>query len=245
MAYTVTKLLILANVIVFLLVFSLGADSDAFAGVFGSFAFSRGAMIQLWRWVTSLFLHASASHLFFNMLGLYFFGRVLENKVKSQWFIAVYFAAGLIGNFAFAFTSAEAAVGASGAIFGVMGAAMLLYPGELINIYILPLPLSIVAISFVIVETFVIAYQPQEFSRIATVAHIGGLITGSIFAFFLDFRKSMKGVFLLGISIVLLVFLGPVFGFIEAVGRFVWNIVDFLVGIMLYGLANALGAVWG
>ncbi|MBI4019949.1 MAG: rhomboid family intramembrane serine protease [Candidatus Aenigmarchaeota archaeon] len=244
MAYNATKILIGINVMVFLLVFSLGIGSEAFNGVFDSYSFSGGKMLEAWRWVTSLFLHASASHLFFNMLGLYFFGKVLESRMPRQWFLSIYFVAGLLGNLVFALTSTAPVVGASGAIFGLMGAAMLLHPTELINIYIIPLPLSIVAVLFVIVEAFVLYFQPSSFGNVATVAHVGGLVTGAVFAMFRSWKQSMKGIFIVGVSFALLIFLGPIFGFITGIGSLVLNFVDFAVGLVLYGFANALSFIW-
>ena len=76
--HKITWSLIAANVIIFLLVFSFPEPTKDW--VFQTFSFSGETMLQLWRWFTSLFLHAGASHLFFNMLGLFFFGKILEEK---------------------------------------------------------------------------------------------------------------------------------------------------------------------
>ena len=209
------------------------------------FSFSSGTGLEIWRWITSMFLHVSASHLFFNMIGLYFFGKVLEKELDNQWFIAVYFVSGLIGTFIFMFTSAAPVVGASGAVFGVMGAAMLLNPIKRIHIYLFPLPLSIIAITFIIVETFVVFFQPDEFSNVANVAHVAGMLTGSVFAFFNDPKRAGKGVLVLIISLLLLIFLAPFFTIITGVGGFVLGIIDWVIGIVLYNVAGLLGFLWG
>src|SRR3989338_7261745 len=114
--------LIAINTIAFLLLFSMPVEMRE--SLIALLAISSGTSLEIWRWLTSMFVHASASHLFFNMLGLYFFGKVVEEE-SPKWFIAAYFLSGLIGAFAFTLTSAEFAVGASAAIFGIIGFAML------------------------------------------------------------------------------------------------------------------------
>ncbi len=240
--HTITWTLIFANVIIFILVFSMPEPMRDW--VFQSFSFSGPASLEVWRWFTSLFLHASASHLFFNMLGLYFFGKILEEDAERQWFLSAYFIAGLIGSFVFMLTSAAPVVGASGCVFGVMGAAMLLNPVKRIRLYLFPLPLGLIAIIFLVFETLVVYFQPQEFSGVANIAHIGGVITGGVFAFFYDWRRATKGLLVLSVCIVLLVVLFPVFGLITGIGGLVLGVIEAIVGFFLYGIAGALSFVW-
>jgi len=240
-----TWILITANILVFLLVFSLQAagQEEAFKWIFDIFSFSWATKFEVWRWLTSLFLHVSASHLFFNMLGLYFFGKILEGEVKKQWFIAIYFVSGLLGNFVFMFSNLSPIVGASGAMFGVMGAAMLLNPIKKIHFYVFPLPLGLVAVMFVIVETLVVYFQ-ADFGNIAHIAHVGGVITGGLFAFFYNPKRAVKGVFVLGIIVALLLFLGPVFALIAGIGGIILGVIDMIVGFFLYGAANIISVIW-
>lgn len=236
--------IIIVNVIIFILAFSLPAGQQDW--LFNALALSGGTSLQAWRWFTSLFMHASASHLFFNMLGIYFFGKILEEEAKPQWFMAIYFVAGLLGNFAFIMTSPHMVIGASGAMFGLLGAAMLLNPLKKVHIYVFPLPLGIVSVMFAVMETFVVYFQPAEFANIATVAHLGGLIAGAIFAFFFDAKKSMKGLAVLVVCGLLLIFLGPIFGMIAAIGGLILNFLEAIIGFFLYGLAKVIGLfLWG
>ncbi len=243
---SLTNLLITLNVIIFLLVFSLPEEKMRWA--FETFSFSATHITEIWRWFTSLFLHVSASHLFFNMLGLYFFGRIVEEEVSPQWFLSIYFISGLIGSFAFMLTSPDAVVGASGCVFGMIGAAMLLNPMKRIHIYIFPLPLGIVALFFVIFEAIMVYFKPESLenvvSNVANVAHIGGVITGAIFAFFNNPKKALKGVGALILCVFLLIFFSPVFSFIALIGSIVLNVIDSLVGFFLYGTADALSFIW-
>jgi membrane associated rhomboid family serine protease len=243
--HPLTWSLIILNTLIFILVFSL-PNIDA---VFNLFSFSWATKLEIWRWFTSLFLHVSASHLFFNMLGLFFFGKVLEKEVKRQWFLSIYFISGLLGSFVYMFTSEFPVVGASGCVFGVMGAAMLLNPIKRIHIYIFPLPLGVVAIAFVIFETLAVFFQPERFAditqNVANIAHLGGVMTGGLFALFYDFKRSMKGVLVLGISVLLLIILAPIFALIAGIAALILGVIDFIVGIGLYGLASLLSVIWG
>ena len=236
--------LIISNVLIFILVFSL----PNIEAVFNAFSFSWGTKFELWRWFTSMFLHVSASHLFFNMLGLFFFGKALEKELSRQWFLSIYFIGGLIGTFVYMFTSTAPVVGASGCVFAVMGAAMLLNPIKRIHLYLFPLPLGVVGIAFVVFEVMAVYFQPSavaEASNVANIAHLGGAMTGGMFALFNNAKRSMKGLLVLGISILLLIFLAPVFALIAGFASFVLEVVDAVVGLVLYGLAGLLSNLWG
>ncbi len=236
-----TWYLITINVVAFLIVFSM--PEAAREAVFQNFSFSMASTGQIWRWLTSLFLHVSASHLFFNMLGLYFFGKIAEKELPRSWFLSLYFVGGLLGNFIFGVTDPGLVAGASGCVFAIMGAAMLLNPIKKTHFYVIPLPIGIVAIIFVLTEVFV-AYFDATLGGVAHMAHLGGLLTGTVFAFFYDVRRAMKGSMVLGVCILLLLFLGPVFGLIAGIGVIILNTIDAIIGFFLYGLASLLSFMW-
>jgi membrane associated rhomboid family serine protease len=78
----------------------------------------------VWMLFTSLFLHANPTHLGGNVLFLLIFGTSLEEQVSTRKWLATYFLSGFAGNVAFLFLGGDAAgVGASGAIWGLLGAA--------------------------------------------------------------------------------------------------------------------------
>ncbi len=242
--HPLTWSLMIINILVFILVFSLPNPEAAF----NLFSFSWATKLELWRWFTSLFLHVSASHLFFNMLGLFFFGKVLEKEVSRQWFLSIYFISGLLGSFVYMFTETMPVVGASGCVFGVMGAAMLLNPIKRIHLYIFPLPLGVVAIAFVIFETLAVYFRPEQFAEltqnVANIAHLAGVMTGGLFAMFYDFKRSMKGVLVLGVCVVLLIVLAPVFALIAGFASLILGVIDMVVGMVLYGLAYLVSFLW-
>jgi len=235
-----TNSLIIINVIIFEIVFSL--PEGLFNFVFETFSFSYGTSFQIWRWFTNMFLHINASHLFFNMLGLYFFGRAIENKLPAKWFLSIYFFSGLLGNFVYMFSNTEPAVGASAAVFGLMGTAMFLNPLEKTYMYVFQLPLGIVAILFAIFET--IMFTSNMAGPVANIAHIAGLFTGIIFAFFYSPKTSLKGALILLICILLILLLLPFLLIITTIGGFIIEIIDYIVGIVLYNIADFISVLW-
>lgn len=235
-----TWILILLNVLVFELVFSM--PENLMRATFDLFAFSSPKIFEIWRIFTSLFLHASASHLFFNMLGLYFFGNVLEEELRPKRFLFVYFVSGIVGSIAYGITSANPVVGASGCIFGLMGYAMLTKPKEMISLYIFPLPLGLIGIMYAVIETMLV-YYGEVVSNVAHIAHVGGLIVGILFAFQAGPKKAGKGLLWLIVFVLIIILLGPIFSFIMGVGNLFLGAVDFILGVFLYGLAKVLGVI--
>ncbi len=236
----ITWLLIAINIIVFEVLFSL--PEPMFKWVFDTFSFSLATSPQVWRWITNMFLQANSTHLFFNMISLYFFGKVVENQMGKKWWLAIYFVSGLLGNFAFMFTSTVPAVGASAAVFGLMGAAMFLRPLERIHLFIFPLPLGIVAIILATFESLIVAAGIT--GPVANIAHVAGLLAGIVFAFFHSPKKAAKGLFILIICAILIVLLVPFLFIITAAGGLVLQVAEIVVGFFLYGIAKLLGVLW-
>ena len=177
----VTKTLIGINVAVYLLMLSQGAS----LGSAGGDIFIRGALLiqgqlstgelvglaegEWWRLLTAAFLHASIVHLGFNMLLLWWIGAPLEEAMGRARFLLLYVVSGLAGSAGALLLSPDAiTVGASGAVFGLLGAAFVLERqagitgGPVMTIIILNL-----AISFLV-------------PRISIGGHIGGLAGGAL-----------------------------------------------------------------
>ena len=133
-----------------------------------------------WRAVTSMFLHGSLTHILFNMFVLFMFGSVLEKRVGTSWFLLVYFISGICGSFGFELLSEPGilAVGASGAIYGVMGALVVLAPKMTIYFYGIPMPMYIAGIVYAVVELLFLGRA----DNIAHSAHLLGLVGGFITA---------------------------------------------------------------
>jgi membrane associated rhomboid family serine protease len=137
-----------------------------------------------WTIVTAMFVHANLTHILGNMLTLYFFGRVFYQIVGQNRFLAVYFIGGLLGNVAFMLlnmSSGGSVIGASGAIYAVAGALVVLMPKLRVMMwFIAPMPLWIVVLIFFVLWSFV--------PGVAWQAHMGGLVTGLIAGYI--FKKS-------------------------------------------------------
>src|SRR5437868_2695483 len=126
----VTRTLIGINVAVFLLELATGGNIN---GV-GSKIFEKGALFgplvangDWWRLITAAFLHYGPIHLGFNMFFLYWIGTPVEQYLGRARFLLVYFVSGLAGSAgALVLSPNSVTVGASGAIFGILGAALVL-----------------------------------------------------------------------------------------------------------------------
>jgi len=168
--------------------------------VIENFGLQPASILQSpWTVLTSMFIHADFMHILYNMFALFMFGLYLERIIGEKWFLRVYFIGGLFASLSYLFTSlafgipnpAVYAVGASGAIFAVMGALVILRPNMtiLFNFFI-PMPLYIWAIMYVIIAL------PSMFSPIGGIAHnahLGGLVAGILFGYY--FRKRTHEVY--------------------------------------------------
>lgn len=127
---------------------------------------------ELWRLVTSGFLHSGLLHIFFNMYLLYLLGTQLEQRLGTVRFGVLYFTALLVGSFgALVQTTVVPTVGASGAVFGLMGAMLVEYRRQGIS-------LMQSDIGGLLILNLVISFLPGF--NISFGGHIGGLIGGAL-----------------------------------------------------------------
>lgn len=124
--------------------------------------------LQLWRLFTSMFLHADIMHFFSNVFALFIFGALIEREFSKIKYIILYFTSGLIGNIftLFLFPPNTISLGASGAVFGLIGAAFIIiaidYP-------------PLIVIAFVYIAFFLVSSLAPG---INIWAHLFGLISG-------------------------------------------------------------------
>lgn len=147
---------------------------------------------QLYRLFTSMFLHANLFHIFFNMLYLYFFGRSVESVMGGKRYLALYLTSGLAAQvFHTSFVPVEGtlsavtpAVGASGAISGVLGAYLLLFPGSRLTMcffyFYFPVCATLNAAAYLIFwfATQVLQGYMGASLGVAVFAHAGGFLAG-------------------------------------------------------------------
>ena len=126
-----TMVLIAINVVVYMVTASQGGGINLPGGALFSQWALQGASVangDWWRLVGAMFLHGSIFHLVFNMLALYWLGTIIEQALGTPRFLLVYFVSGLAGSAGALWFSSPFAVtvGASGAIFGLIGALLIL-----------------------------------------------------------------------------------------------------------------------
>jgi len=153
-------------------------------------AFVPGLALQFpWMFVTSIFLHASPSHLFFNMLALFFFGIYLEPMIGRTRFAVLFMASGIVGNIGYMLTAPDPltpAIGASGAIYGVIGALTVLAPLTIVFVSMIPLPMIIVGLGYAFLA-YIGLFGGA--SGIAEGAHLGGMALGAAYGLYLRLRR--------------------------------------------------------
>lgn len=191
----VTRALLIANVLVFALQTLLGDDQTLALSrwfalwplgpdvVFSSEGGSLG--FRLWQMVTYGFMHGGVMHIVLNMYALYMFGSLLEGVMGARRFAVYYFTclvAAAVAQLAVVYFFEPGrmfpTVGASGAIFGLLGAFAMLFPREKLMLIPIPVPIS--------AWLFVTLYGLAELifgitgtvAGVAHFAHLGGLVAG-------------------------------------------------------------------
>lgn len=176
-SYWANILLVAANVILFILC--------TFAGelVYNIGDFSVMDLIQKGEWyrmITSMFLHAGIGHLVSNMLILYYIGNVVEKRIGHLPYLLLYFMSGLVGNvfsagYELITNRYVSSIGASGAVFGVEGALLMLaliYRGKFAEV-------TAGRIAFSIAFSLYCGFTS---SNVDNAAHVGGLCMGFLMA---------------------------------------------------------------
>ena len=130
-------------------------------------------LTQPWRLVTSIFAHGSIGHLLANMFALGLFGLILEGRIGPKRILWLFLISGVLINL---ITPYERSLGASGAIFAILGVLIVLRPLMIIWMNMLPVPMFIAGIAWFIQDFFGL-FNP---SNVGNIAHIGGLVIGLI-----------------------------------------------------------------
>ena len=145
-----------------------------------------------WMYVTSVFLHASSSHLFWNMFMLFMFGMVLERTIGTGRFIVLFLLAGIVGNIGYVIYSiatgtSNPAVGASGAIYGIFACLAILAPDMRVYFFFF-VPMKIIHALLFYAAVDLIFMSTND--NIAHAAHLAGLVVGLAFGLYLKRQYS-------------------------------------------------------
>jgi membrane associated rhomboid family serine protease len=198
----VNRMLIIVNTIVFLVPWlsAFGLIDTSFAmDIDDRFAMSPYYIVRgekLYTLFTSMFLHSGWLHLIGNMLYLYIFGDNIEDVFGHMSYLVFYILCGLAASFTYimsleSFISTDLVVGASGAISGVLGAYLVLYPKARILTLIVPVIVPIPAVIF-LGFWFLLQWLNVIFvsgGMVAYWAHIGGFIAGIILALVFGLKR--------------------------------------------------------
>jgi hypothetical protein len=155
----------------------------------------------LWTFITSMFMHGGIFHLLANMLSLFFLGSLVEKIVGGRRYLSFYLVAGLFAGiffvavswillqFGYASDFNTFAVGASGALFGLVGLLTILTPNLPVYIMFIPIPVKMkYAAPGILVLIWLISILGNV--PVGNTAHLGGLITGIAYGIYL--RKKYK-----------------------------------------------------
>ncbi len=201
--------LIITNVLISLQGFNNRIFFDKYKFQIG--AINRG---EKYRMLTSAFLHVDYLHLILNMYVLYIFSGTLVGRLGNWKFLVLYFGSLIAGSLLTqAYHKKElyySAVGASGAVSGVVYASILLYPN--MSLYLFPLPVPIPAYVFGLLYLLYSIYgMKKQIGNVGHSAHLGGAIGGYALMLLLYpqvYTQSKPTVLLLGVPIVLLLLFG-------------------------------------
>jgi len=212
-----TYTLIIANVIVFVLtiifsneiLYGVGEYAGQYAGLgglgFRAIYLTPELSPQIYTVFTSMFVHGGFLHIFGNMFIFLFIGMAFEQRVGWKKFLTIYLLAGVCGTLTHSLisynieTAGVPLIGASGAIFGIMGAFAYSYPQDKV---VMPVPIGIMfiirvkvmyaVILFAVMETVIVWWESQAGIQSGTAhfAHLGGLISGFILAALLISKKT-------------------------------------------------------
>jgi len=151
-----------------------------------------------WALGTYMFLHANLLHISFNMIGLYLLGPDVEQALGSRRFLGFYLLSGLLGGLGFLYVSyglqgnVHPCVGASGAIFGLLGGIVALYPNRVYVILPLMIPMRAAVLAVLMLSTHLFFILTPYGTRVAYDVHLFGGLTGFLFCGGLALRHRLR-----------------------------------------------------
>jgi membrane associated rhomboid family serine protease len=153
----------------------------------------------LWTFLTSMFMHGGFFHIFANMFSLFFIGSLVEKILGAKRYLWFYLSSGIFASLFFVLMSLvwtadfnAYAVGASGALFGLIGLLVLLTPNLSVYLMFIPIPIKMkYAAPGILIVLWLISIAGSV--PIGNTAHLGGLICGLIYGIYLR-RKYPKKV---------------------------------------------------
>lgn len=176
--------------VVMLLMFLLQFIIAPLVGISGAewlalFTLNPAHPLYVWTWITSIFSHGGLGHIFANGIVLFFFGPIVERKIGTRKFTALFLGSGIAAGFVqiaigYLLGTSTPLLGASGAIMAIMGVLTVLNPGLRVYLYfILPVPLWLITIGYAALSVF--GVLAGSIGGVAHGAHLAGLVIGLLY----------------------------------------------------------------
>ncbi|MGQ9649400.1 MAG: rhomboid family intramembrane serine protease [Phycisphaerae bacterium] len=184
---TIVMWLIIINVVVFLL-HSLSQNWSASYSIL-TFGLSLDGILSLrfWQPLTYMFMHADTWHLVFNMIGLYVFGSEFERSFGQYRFLQFYVACGLLGGLAYLglgwadeMQGSIPLVGASGAVYGLLMAAIIFFPHIQIVMLVFPMPIRVFGLIVLALAVLTVLNPSSSFNRGGELCHVAGAMAAIV-----------------------------------------------------------------
>ncbi|EJD87172.1 rhomboid family protein [Staphylococcus epidermidis NIHLM067] len=197
----ITYTLILINIVIWLcMILYLNRFSDVKLLEVGGLVHFNVVHGEWYRLISSMFLHFNFEHILMNMLSLFIFGKIVESIIGSWRMLIIYIISGLYGNFvSLSFNTTTISVGASGAIFGLIGSIfVIMYLSKNFNKKMIG-QLLIALVVLIVFSLFM--------SNINIMAHLGGFIIGVLITLIGYYFKTQRSLFWSFLIVFLLIFI--------------------------------------
>ncbi len=197
----ITYTLILINIVIWLcMILYLNRFSDVKLLEIGGLVHFNVVHGEWYRLISSMFLHFNFEHILMNMLSLFIFGKIVESIIGSWRMLIIYIISGLYGNFvSLSFNTTTISVGASGAIFGLIGSIfVIMYLSKNFNKKMIG-QLLIALVVLIVFSLFM--------SNINIMAHLGGFISGVLITLIGYYFKTQRSLFWSFLIVFLLIFI--------------------------------------
>jgi len=196
--FSITMAIVLLNIVAFILFAFLISSNEAFLDYIAIKPSNILAGKYFWTFFTSMFMHGGLFHLFANMFSLFFIGSLVERILGQKRYISFYLISGLLAGFLFVLSGLifqtdlnTYAVGASGALFGLIGILMLITPNLPVMIMFIPIPIKMkYAAPGILIVLWLISVAGNV--PIGNTAHLGGLLSGLGYGFYLKKKYKNK-----------------------------------------------------
>jgi len=151
------------------------------------------AIPEVWRYVSSIFLHGGMGHLLYNLFALALFGSIVERVIGGKKFLIVFFATGIFANM-ISVNFYTSSLGASGAIFGIIGALIILRPVMTVWAFGLPMPMFIAGLLWAGGDIIgaVGFFSGNPINNTGNIAHLSGMFLGLILGGLYGEKKRRK-----------------------------------------------------